>query len=65
LKNSQYQLTIRFDFDAIDNIEARIKAKQILKDSKMDGGILNGDHPLPKIKLQQILIDKLPMKVEL
>jgi len=54
MKDQQYQLTVRFDFDAFDSVEARMKAKQILKDARMDGVILNGDHPSPEIKLQKV-----------
>ncbi|MFA7219144.1 MAG: hypothetical protein WC119_01285 [Synergistaceae bacterium] len=63
--NQNYQLVIKFDVKAIDSIDARLKTRQILKDARMDGGILNGDHSIPEIKLQQIFNNKQPERVEL
>lgn len=52
-----YDLNIRFSFKAMDHMEARIKAKEMLEETKLTKDA--------KVKLQEIFADKEPRKVEI
>jgi len=52
---SKYQLTIRYNIDAIDDIDARIQAKDIMDTL----------HDEFDVKLQRVFTNKKPEKVEL
>jgi hypothetical protein len=58
VEKSKYQLIVRFPFEAIDNIEARLLSKKILEDL----GIKESENCI--IKLQKIEKEGAPKGIE-
>ena len=56
MEKAQYQLILKFPFEAIDDLEAREKAMDMLEDFELDKDVA---------KLQRVFKDKAPEKVTL
>jgi len=65
----QFKLTIAFDINAFDTIEARIKARRILVEHGLMNEFIGKEQLSDKArfapKLQQVFKDRQPEKIEL
>jgi hypothetical protein len=59
MENKKYLLTVRFPFEAMDAVEARMLAKQMMQDLQLS------EEEMKEVKLQEIFDGKPPQGVQL
>jgi len=59
MENKKYLLTVRFPFEAMDVLEARMVAKQMMQDLQLS------DQEMKEVKLQEIFDGKAPQGIQI
>lgn len=65
MHKNNYRLTIIFDIEALDDIEARQSAKEILGISGIDAKTIINRDVIHRVKLQKVFPDMPPVRIEI